>query len=382
MTTFLKTNIFCSVLLLLVTSASIGQNLLNNPESVVFDSTYNRYLVSNWGEGDGTIVQIDSNGGQSYFSTVLAGQFKIAGLYIYNNILLAATGDAPDAGVTGFDMETGDTLFHIMLPGVGLPNDITSDSNGIIYVTDYWDDKLYKIENEVPAIYIDQGINNPNGVLYDQLHHRLLVISVLPSGSLILAINLDDGSVSTVVDTGIPSGDGITMDADRNVYFSEWAGDAVHQYDSTFSNPPVLFSTGHNDPADIYYDKINKLLAVPNFSSNTVDFIQLTTTIIENNNVSTPEKFVLIQNYPNPFQQSTTIKYSLSAASHLKLTITGSLGILICTVVNKKQQKGEYEIIWDGTDDNGNIVPNGIYYCKAQESNNNQIFKIIKINNQ
>ncbi len=45
------------------------QNLLNNPESVVFDQLRCRYLVSNW--GDGNIVSIDSLGNQAFFLTSL-----------------------------------------------------------------------------------------------------------------------------------------------------------------------------------------------------------------------------------------------------------------------------------------------------------------------
>jgi len=344
---------------------------------VVFDSTYNRYLVSNWGDGDGTIVQIDSSGTQSYFSTVLAGQFKIAGLYIYNNTLLAASGDAPGAGISAFDIDTGDTLYHVILPGIGLPNDITSDSNGIIYVTDYWDDKLYRIENEVPAIYIDQELDNPNGLLYDKLHHRLLVISVLPSGSLILAVNLDNASVSTVVDTGIPSGDGITMDADRNIYFSEWASDAVHRYDSTFSNPPELFSSGHSDPADIYYDNNNDLLAVPNFSSNSVDFIQLTTSIDKNEKANPLKIFSINKVNPNPFRESIIIKYNLHEKTDISVCIYNIIGQKIKNLEQSSQKIGKHSIVWDGTNNSGQTVPAGIYYCRMQTGESIQSKKLL-----
>ena len=54
-----------SLLILFSVNELCAQNLLNRPESVVFDSVYNRYLVSNW--TNGSIVQIDSNGVQDYF---------------------------------------------------------------------------------------------------------------------------------------------------------------------------------------------------------------------------------------------------------------------------------------------------------------------------
>ena len=367
------------LIFLLAVSSMHAQNLYNNPESVVFDSLYNRYLVSNWGEDDGKIVQIDSSGTQSYFSTALAGQFKLAGLYIYNNTLLAAAGDAPNAGIAGFDLDTGDTLLHIILPEVGLPNDITSDSNGVIYVTDYWGDKLYKIENQIPSIFINQGLDYPNGLMYDQQHHRLLIVSVMGPGSPILEVNLSNNSISTVVTTGIEGGDGITMDENRNVYISKWATQAIYKYDSTFSNPPELFSSGHNDPADIYYDKVNNLLAVPNFSSNTVDFIQITTSINENDEVSTPQKFILYQNYPNPFQQSTTIEYEILQETKVVLKIYDLFGKEVQTLIDGVQKVGEKSIVWDGLNSSGKTVSPVVYYAVINVGIRADCIKIFKV---
>ena len=65
------------------------------------------------------------------------------------------------------------------------------------------------------------------------------------------------------------------MDNEGRIYISEWGGDGVYRYDKDFIEKPVLFSSGHNDPADIYIDKVNNVLVVPNFSSNTVDFIPI-----------------------------------------------------------------------------------------------------------
>ena len=340
-----------------------SQNLLNNPESVIYDPHRNRYLVSNW--GDGAIVQIDSNGTQSYFSTELFNHYRLAGLYVCNDTLLAAAGDAPDAGIAGFNLETGELIFFIVLPEIGLPNDITSDKNGIIYVTDYWDDKLYKIKNRVPSILIPKGsLNHPNGMMYDSLNHRLLVLSVMGPGAPILTVNLKDSSVSTVLATGFSGTDGITMDNKGRVYVSVWSNDAIYRYDSAFKNPPELFSTGHDDPADIYYDRFNNILAVPNFSSNTVDYIAVTPLSIEGKNSQIRQNFELHQNYPNPFNHSTIITYWLRVNEHVKLIIFNALGVEMTTLVNAKQSLGYHNILF-----NGKKFSSGIYYYKLIAGN-------------
>ena len=262
------------IIFLIFNFFSYTQNLLNNPESVVYDSANKRYLISNW--GDGTIVQIDNQGNQTYFSDTLLNKFKVAGLYIYGDTLLAAAGDAPNAGLFGFNLNTDKQIFHIILPDIGLPNDITSDKQGHIYVTDYWGDKLYKVVNRIPSVMIQEGLNYPNGLFYDQNKDRLLVLSVMGKGAPVYSIDLIDSSLTTLIETGLVGGtDGITMDGKGNIYISEWEGDNIYKFSKDLSKLPVIYSSGHNDPADIYFDEVNSLLVVPDFGSNSIDFISI-----------------------------------------------------------------------------------------------------------
>jgi hypothetical protein len=361
-------------LILLITCNGIAQNLLNNPESVVFDSPRNRYIISNW--GNGAIVQMDSNEVQSYFNTDYLNQYRIAALYIHNDTLLAAAGDAPNAGVIGFDIETGQQLFHVILPGVGLPNDIVTDNDGFIYVTDYWDSKLYKIENHTPSVLIDSGLANPNGMMIDTLNNRLLILSVVPNAQ-ILAVNLSDTAITTVYTTTFLGMDGITVDSEGRIYVSEWAGDAVHRFENGFSSPPVLFSSGHLDPADIYYDRVNNILAVPCFSSNSVDFIHIVPQSIENGKNSLPSKIELYQNYPNPFNPSTTIEYYLSKMSNVELKIYNLFGQEVKTLVNGFQTAGNKSVVWNGVSNLNQVVAAGIYYYKIQVGKEAQCRKML-----
>jgi hypothetical protein len=71
---------------------------------------------------------------------------------------------------------------------------------------------------------------------------------------------------------------------------------------------------------------------------------------------------ILTGNYPNPFNPSTTITYSLPQNSAVNLNIFNAKGQLIKNLVNEYQSPGNYELIWDGTNTQGKAVSSGIYY--------------------
>lgn len=69
----------------------------------------------------------------------------------------------------------------------------------------------------------------------------------------------------------------------------------------------------------------------------------------------------IIQNYPNPFSNETTIHYYLPKNSHVCIKIFNALGEEIRTLVNENQNHGENKIVWNGKDSYGNNVNPGIY---------------------
>ncbi len=89
-------------------------------------------------------------------------------------------------------------------------------------------------------------------------------------------------------------------------------------------------------------------------------------------------KYKLKQNYPNPFNPSTKIEYELKEAGNVNLAIYNLLGQKIRTLLHN-----EYTTIlinleeWDGTDDNGNIVPAGIYFYRIKCDEYTQTKKMI-----
>lgn len=74
----------------------------------------------------------------------------------------------------------------------------------------------------------------------------------------------------------------------------------------------------------------------------------------------------LFQNYPNPFNNSTVIKYQVLERSLLNVSIFNSLGQKVNKLVNSMNDKGIYEIYWNGEDTNGKQLATGIYYLRLK----------------
>ena len=74
-----------------------------------------------------------------------------------------------------------------------------------------------------------------------------------------------------------------------------------------------------------------------------------------------PAQFRMDQNYPNPFQKSTTIGYTLFENVDVRITVRDVLGRQVRTLMNEFQSPGKYTLKWDGRDDAGARLANGTY---------------------
>ncbi|MDW7679975.1 MAG: T9SS type A sorting domain-containing protein, partial [bacterium] len=66
--------------------------------------------------------------------------------------------------------------------------------------------------------------------------------------------------------------------------------------------------------------------------------------------------------FPNPFNSETTIRYRLVENGKVELLIYNLEGKEVIKLFTKNQQIGEHQIIWNGKDQNGKEVSNGIYF--------------------
>ena len=88
--------------------------------------------------------------------------------------------------------------------------------------------------------------------------------------------------------------------------------------------------------------------------------------------VSTPKEFVLYQNFPNPFNPSTTIKFALPVKTNLSLSVYNTLGEKVAEIFNGELEEGYHEMMF-----NASGLSSGIYFYKIESENYSATKKLI-----
>jgi len=87
--------------------------------------------------------------------------------------------------------------------------------------------------------------------------------------------------------------------------------------------------------------------------------------LFESDSVAVPAiPLTLNQNWPNPFNPSTTISYYLPEAARVRLEIYDVAGRRIARLVNRNEERGNHSALWNGAGESGRPAAPGIYICR------------------
>jgi flagellar hook assembly protein FlgD len=96
-----------------------------------------------------------------------------------------------------------------------------------------------------------------------------------------------------------------------------------------------------------------------------------------------PTSFCVYENYPNPFNGSTTIRYVLAGElgdnQHVRIELYNVLGEKIATLLDRPQQAGFHSIVWNGQDDQGLLLASGVYFCRVAAARNIKTLKLLLV---
>jgi len=131
-------------------------------------------------------------------------------------------------------------------------------------------------------------------------------------------------------------------------------------------------------------DEMNNIMYVGTDNQGVMSFRLGTETRVENSQKKIITGHRLFNNYPNPFNQGTGIRFQVSGVrgqgsgnSRVKLAVYNILGQLVRTLVDEEKPEGTYRVFWDGRDKNGQAVPSGVYFYRMQAGDFSEVKKMI-----
>jgi hypothetical protein len=100
---------------------------------------------------------------------------------------------------------------------------------------------------------------------------------------------------------------------------------------------------------------------------------------VDQNSTTVANKYELNQCYPNPFNPTTTIRYSLPKTGYVKLIVYDIQGKEVVTLVNERQNAGVYNYVWEALNSDGQLLPSGMYIYHFQSGSFMQSQKMLLI---
>lgn len=121
-----------------------------------------------------------------------------------------------------------------------------------------------------------------------------------------------------------------------------------------------------------YYGNIRST-TTPDIGANEGNFKPIITNV-SGNEIEIPVDFALYQNFPNPFNPATSIKYDIPFPAHVKLNVFDITGRIVAELVNLQMQAGRYEVKW-----NADNISSGIYFYSIRAGSFNKTYKMLLV---
>jgi hypothetical protein len=149
-------------------------------------------------------------------------------------------------------------------------------------------------------------------------------------------------------------------------------------FDILQSAPGGAFSASVESQGDIFLQKLDGTLIYSIPAGSPFPYLGDVINIIETDITNS------FYNYPNPFKAgsgATTIQYYLGSDSKVSLKIFDLISRKVKVIVDSEQQKGGtiFRYTWDGKNDSGKVVLNGVYYCVLKLNGSEQHYTKIVV---
>ncbi len=160
--------------------------------------------------------------------------------------------------------------------------------------------------------------------------------------------------------------DSVSTVTKSNFIFDHSVGNpSAIQWGVNFDVSKISLSVPSLTAGTIYSIQLKNLKSINNIAMNDTTITVKTTGVssVEETQVQ-PKSFVLLQNFPNPFNPTTAISYQLSTNSFVILKVCDVLGRDIAVVVNEMQTSGNHIVQFDATN-----LSSGLYFYQLHSGN-------------
>ncbi len=166
-----------------------------------------------------------------------------------------------------------------------------------------------------------------------------------------------------VIATAVDSSGILYLIADNQIYYSDNLGLTFTPFNEGLSSTKL---------SSIYYNNSSGKL----FVGTTKGVYRRTRpniTSVLSDDQEFPKQFQLTS-YPNPFNASTKINFSLPQSCFVKITIYNSLGEKVKDILHKEMEAGNHELNFDASD-----LPSGVYFCKVDSEKYTNTIKLMLV---
>jgi DNA-binding beta-propeller fold protein YncE len=272
------------------------------------------------------------------------------------------------------DPNTGTIIASYPRPGYD-PNGLAWDGQ-YLWHSDHVTGRIYKLDPSNAAV-ID-SFPMPGGFPFDLAWYNGYLYAVSGGTTSIYKINPSNHAVlDTIVATYSGAGRpfGLTIfpnSTGGELIAADDHNDSVNEYEfftsswiNQWSSNPAVY------PCGLAFDPVTGRLWESCWSKDSI-YVFDVVTAIEDEQKAIPIDYHLFQNFPNPFNPKTTIRYGVLKSSKVTLMVMDLLGRKVATLVNEFKSAGNYQIDW-----NGSAQPSGIYFYRLQAGRFTEIRKMV-----
>ena len=307
----------------------------------------------------------DANGRGIYLSP--SGNSNGLALDLDGNLLLAQHGNRRVAKIDSNGTEIA-LATHYDGKRLNSPNDIAVKSDGAIFFTDppygvsSGDEELgyygiYRLNKNGDVQLLDKSLYRPNGITFS-VDEKILYVTDAEERDIYMWDVVSDTTIENkrlFTNISSPDGyaDGLKVNSLGRVFVTGPQG--VHVYEADGTALEIIEVPGQTSNCN-WGDEDGKTLYIT--SGEGVYRYRSEITGVQNNsgNENIFNSFALHNNYPNPFNPSTTISYTVPKTSEVKISIYNMLGQKVDELVNEVKNAGTYNISW-----NAEAFSSGIY---------------------